>query len=75
MPVYIYQNPNTQEVKEIVQSMNEDHTYIDNKGLKWNRVFHSPETSIKDTKLDFRNKKDVEKWENVYKKRYNHNKK
>ena len=75
MPVYIYQIPNTQEVKEIIQSMNEDHTYTDSKGLKWNRVFHSPETSIKDTKLDFRNKKDVEKWENVYKKRYNHNKK
>ena len=75
MPVYIFQNPKTEEVKEIIQSMNEEHVYIDSEGLKWNRLFISPEASIKDTKLDFRNKKDVEKWETVYKKRYNHNNK
>ena len=75
MPIYIFQNPNTKEIKEIIQSMNEEHIYIDSNGLKWDRIFASPQTSIKDTKLDFRSKKDVEKWENVYKKRYNHNKK
>ena len=39
MPIYIYQNPITEEVIEVVQSMSEDHIYFDESGLKWKRVF------------------------------------
>lgn len=39
MPIYIYQNPITEEYIELVQSMNDEHKYIDEKGLEWKRVF------------------------------------
>jgi len=71
MPIYVFQNPLTYELIEIIQSMNEEHTYKDETGLEWNRVFHSPTCSIKGTPLDFRSQKDRSKWEEVYKKRYN----
>ncbi len=51
MPRYNYQHPKTQEVIEIIQSMNEDHVYIDKDGLKWNRLFTPPQMSF-DVKCD-----------------------
>ena len=39
MPIYVYKNPKTEECIEIIQSMNEDHTYVDSNGLKWDRIF------------------------------------
>ena len=75
MPTYSYLNPSSGEVIEIVQSMNETHEYIDADGQKWQRVFHSPQTSIMDEKLDLKSKKDINKYNSVYKKRYEYNKK
>jgi hypothetical protein len=75
MPIYLFEHPKTKKLKEVNQAMNDKHQYIDEDGIRWLRVFSSPNSSIKGTKLDFRNKKDLEKWETVYKKRYNHNKK
>lgn len=43
MPTYIYTNPKTNEVIEIIQSINDLHEYYDKNGLKWNRVFTVPE--------------------------------
>ncbi len=51
MPVYIYENPKTKDVIEIIQSVNDEHIYIDKNGLKWNRIFTTPQVGI-DTKLD-----------------------
>jgi len=51
MPVYIYQNPKTKEVVELVQSINDSHEHTDKSGLKWNRVYTVPQVGI-DTKLD-----------------------
>ena len=51
MAIYIYKHPETREHKEVIQGMNEEHTYIDESGLKWKRVFTSPHASI-DTKDD-----------------------
>lgn len=48
MPVYIYQNPNTKETKEIVQSVHDNHEYIEN-GIKWNRVFTVPQLNTEGT--------------------------
>ena len=50
MPIYLYQNPKTKEIKEIIQSVNDKHEYYENK-LKWNRIFTIPQVGI-DTKLD-----------------------
>jgi len=45
MPLYLYQHPNTEEYIEIIQGMNEDHTFVDPEGVEWKRVFTSPEIS------------------------------
>lgn len=39
MPIYVYQNPETSELIEVIQSMKDDHVYFDEKGLEWKRVF------------------------------------
>ena len=51
MPIYIFKHPETEEYKEIVQTMNEEHVYVDESGLKWNRIFTIPNATI-DTKED-----------------------
>jgi hypothetical protein len=50
MPIYLYKNPKTGTVKEVVQKMNDEHTY-EQDGVKWERVFTAPNASI-DTKVD-----------------------
>lgn len=72
MPTYIYEHPETKELIEVFQDMNAEHVYIDEKGIKWNRIFSPPTYSLKGSPLDFRSEKDKEKWEKVYKKRYQH---
>lgn len=63
MAIYIYSHPNTGEIKEVIQSMNDIHEYIQD-GIKWNREFTSPTASI-DTKIDPWSQKDfVEKTRN-----------
>ena len=47
MPIYIYQNPKTKEIKEIIQSVHDAHEYFEN-GTKWNRVFTAPEVNTND---------------------------
>jgi hypothetical protein len=51
MPLYTYEHPETEELVDIVQSMKEDHVYIDSEGVKWNRVFYAPEAST-DSSID-----------------------
>jgi len=46
MPIYIYQNPNTEEYIEVFQGMNDKHEYFDQSGLEWKRVFLSPNAAI-----------------------------
>ena len=46
MPNYIYQNGETGEIIEIFQKMSDDHVYIDENGLKWNRLFTPPQMSF-----------------------------
>jgi len=61
MPLYTYEHPETGEILDVLQGMNDDHIYIDEKGLNWNRVFYSPEASI-DSSIDpFSNQAFVEK--------------
>jgi len=51
MPIYTYEHPETGERVDIVQTMNEDHSYTDENGLKWNRVFSIPNAST-DSQID-----------------------
>lgn len=50
MPFYIYQNEKTGEVKEILQGMNDEHSYSEN-GVKWIRIFTKPNAAI-DTQIN-----------------------
>lgn len=54
MPLYLYENEKTKEVREVLQSMNEVHEYHgingDEKGL-WSRIFVNPQLST-DTDVD-----------------------
>jgi predicted nucleic acid-binding Zn ribbon protein len=38
MPIYLYQNPETDEVLEVLQGMNDKHEYFDEQGIEWKRV-------------------------------------
>lgn len=49
MPIYLFKNPKTGITKEIIQKMNDEHTYEED-GVKWERVFLVPNASI-DTKV------------------------
>ena len=61
MPLYIFEHPRTKVTIEVLQSMKDDHVYIDEEGVKWNRVFSIPNASI-DTQIDpFDQKAFVEK--------------
>ena len=57
MPLYVFKNPNTSEVIEVVQSMKEEHVYIDAEGLEWERVWVNPNMAI-DTDIDPFSEKD-----------------
>jgi predicted nucleic acid-binding Zn ribbon protein len=53
MPIYLYQNQKTKEIREVIQGMNEEHVYFGDNGKEknWDRVFTIPTASI-DTKQD-----------------------
>ncbi len=57
MPFYIYSNPKTKKTIEVLQSMTEEHVYIDKDGLRWDRVFLVNQASF-DTKIDPYSSKD-----------------
>jgi len=43
MPEYLYKHPKTGKVISLIQSIHDKHEYIDEKGVKWDRVFTAPE--------------------------------
>lgn len=61
MPIYIFKHPEKEEYIEILQSMNEEHSYIDEKGIEWKRVFTNPQLSCSSNIDPFCNKSFVEK--------------
>lgn len=50
MPIYLFRNPKTGEIKEITLGINEEKKYSE-KGISWERVFTIPNASI-DTKIN-----------------------
>lgn len=61
MPTYQYIHPCTEETIEVVQTMKEDHVYIDGDGIEWKRVFNAPNTAIDSSDIDPFSKKDFMK--------------
>ena len=62
MPLYVYRNPLTGEDTEVLQGMNDAHEYEED-GVKFKRIFTSPQAAI-DTKVDpFSKRKFLEKTE------------
>ena len=41
-PIYIYQHPETEEVVELFQGMNDQHEHFSEDGTKWNRIYSVP---------------------------------
>ena len=60
MPQYSYEHPSTRETIDIIQTMSEDHKYIDSDGIEWNRVFSVPQMQF-DIKVDPNSIKDFAK--------------
>lgn len=46
MPTYLFQNPQTEEVIEVFQKAKEEHVYVDEHGLEWQRVWTIPNASV-----------------------------
>ncbi len=59
MPIYLFQNPETDEVAEVVLGMNDPKVY-QNDGVNWVRIFTIPNASI-DTQVDPHSAKDFVK--------------
>lgn len=66
MPEYLYQNPKSKEVISIIQGMNDDHVFVDDQGLEWNRIFTNPTMSIDSQDVDpFSQQQFIEKTANM----------
>jgi hypothetical protein len=66
MPIYIYHNTETDEYREIVQTMSEVHEYFGTDGDEkcWKRVFTVPQASIDAAVDPFSSKQFVDKTSN-----------
>ena len=58
--IYLFEHPETGEVKEVFQKITEDHFYIDEDGVTWNRVF-TPTNFNVDGKINAFSSKDFVK--------------
>jgi hypothetical protein len=64
MAIYLYRNPKTNKVIEVFQSIHDKHEYVNEAGLKYERVFTVPNTAI-DSQIDpFSSKDFVNKTKN-----------
>ena len=64
MPFYLFQNPQTKEVIEVFQKMNDKHSFVNEHGIEYTRIFTSPYYSV-DSKIDpFSSKDFTEKTKN-----------
>lgn len=65
MPLYVYKHPETNQHKEIMQGMNEEHEYVDSDGIKWLRVFFAPNMAVDLESNPFDQSKFLEKTANA----------
>lgn len=61
MPLYTFEHPETNETIDLIFGMNDEKIHVDKNGVKWNRVFSSPNAAL-DLNVDpFSHKGFVEK--------------
>jgi len=46
MPFYIFSHPESGETVEVLQKMTDEHSYMDEDGVKWERVWVSPNANV-----------------------------
>lgn len=46
MPLYTFEHPTTGEQQDIIFSINDDKIFVDESGIKWNRIFLAPNVSV-----------------------------
>lgn len=61
MPMYLFIHPDTEEVREEFQKMNEPHVYIDEKDIEWRRVYTPLNVSTDSNTDPFSSRQFVEK--------------
>lgn len=60
MPIYVYKHPSREEYEEVIQKMNDPHTFFKD-GEQWKRVFLVPNASISSSDDPFNCNSFVEK--------------
>jgi hypothetical protein len=51
MPIYVFEHPQSKIQKEVLLKMSSTIEYVDDNGLKWDRVYTSPIIGV-DTRID-----------------------
>lgn len=64
MPIYQFKHPEHPIVIEVIQSMKEDHTYVDDEGTEWDRVWSVPNAAIDSQPDPFDSKSFIESTKN-----------
>ena len=52
MPVYIFQHPETEELMEVVQQMSEPHSFVDEDGIEWDRIWSAPNMAVNNSLIN-----------------------
>jgi len=64
MPIYVYKHPTEERYEEIVQGMDDDHTFSE-EGVEWQRIFLSPNAAISNSPDPFSSNSFLEKTANM----------
>jgi len=64
VPLYVYKHPTEEKYKEVVQGMNDPHSFSE-EGVEWKRVFLSPNAAISNRPDPFDSNSFVEKTANM----------
>jgi hypothetical protein len=46
MPLYSFKHPETGEQKDILMSMDDEHKFVDENGVEWERIFYVPQAAM-----------------------------
>ena len=65
MPEYIYKHPDKSEYTSIIQGMNEEHVYIDEDSVQWERVLFAPNMNVDENIDPFNKNQYIEKTKNM----------
>tara|TARA_Y100001951_G_C11038527_1_gene128932 strand:- start:64 stop:444 length:381 start_codon:yes stop_codon:yes gene_type:complete len=64
MPIYVYKHPTEERYEEVVQGMEDDHTFSED-GVEWKRVLLSPNAVISNNPDPFNGNSFLEKTANM----------